>query len=280
MKILSFMKWISLLFLFISSAFLNAKEKNEQTSLTKIQWIGDKLEFFSSPNLVFRPVKQERDLEAYQALFLNATAMKYYANGQPRDITNRFKIWENRWQKHNFSALAIYLKADSTEQGTEIFVGHAILGHGDYLGDPNYGISETALIIHPHFWNAKYADSDQEIGIANQTNIGTEVVRAVRAYAQLLSELGFAVPVDVATEQQEEVQYLIQNEVIQDYIANENGEIETIFIPFRAIKATCLQENKASHRIFSKIFVEENEGILISPYPTDPTRDLFISPLR
>lgn len=280
MKTLRSLKWISILFLFISSAFLNAKEQNEQTGLTEIQWIEDKLEFFSSPNLVFRPVKQERDLEAYQALFLNAMTMKYYANGQPRDITGRFKIWEKRWQRHNFSALAIYLKANSAEQETETFVGHAILGHGDYLGDPNYGISEMALVIHPHFWNANYADPDQETGIANQTGIGTEVVRAVQAYAQLLSELGFAVPVDVATEQQEEVHYLIQNEVIQDYIANENGEIETIFIPFGAVRAICLQENKASHRILSKIFLEENQGILISPYPVDPTRDLFISPLR
>jgi hypothetical protein len=41
--------------------------------------------------------------------------MRYYLNGQPRDITNRFKIWEKRWEKHNFSALAVYLKADPND---------------------------------------------------------------------------------------------------------------------------------------------------------------------
>jgi hypothetical protein len=77
-----------------------------------IQWSGNRLEFFSSDRLAFKPIQERRDLTSYQTLLQNPIAMKQYLNGQPRDITARAKIWDKRWEIHNFSALAIYLKVD------------------------------------------------------------------------------------------------------------------------------------------------------------------------
>ena len=84
-----------------------------------------------------------------------------------------WEIWEKRWQVHNFSALAIYLKTNETAQSlfeeiSQQFIGHIVLGHGDYEGNPKYGFSEFAILIHPKSWNELF---------------GTEAVIAIYQYA-------------------------------------------------------------------------------------------------
>lgn len=216
-----------------------------------------------------RPV-EERDLDTYIELFSSPVAMSQYANG-PKDseyVIKRFKKWLRRWELHRFSALAV------VEKGSQEVVGHAILGHGDYVSKEHLheGWSETAYILLPEYWNASYVNEEEGIGTKGFKGLGTEIVEGIMAYAKSLSEQGFLVPSDVTKEQREEVEGLVLEGKIEDCIFDDEGNILSVYLPFTHIRATCSRENMGSYRILERVFIEQYGG---KKYPYSDKRDLF-----
>ena len=233
-----------------------------------ISWSGH-CPLIQTERLVLRPV-EPADLPKYQALFASKVAMQKYVGG-PRDpaaTATRFNGWVERWKIHPFSALAIFLK--QTDKVAQQFVGHVVLGHGDFEGDPNHGWSEAAIIIDPKYWNAAYAASNEGVGAAGLKGIGKEAVEAVAFYAQALYEKGVKVPVDVTKEQQAGVKKLIDSGVIDNCLKDENGQIKSVFIPFKEVRATSHKANTAIMKIQQSY---KNQTL---PKPGDPSRELFI----
>lgn len=110
-----------------------------------IQWAGQQLVSIETPQLKLQPVKIS-DLNDYMTLFSDKVAMKKY-RGSCNEA--RFSTWVNRWEFHHFSALKV------TDKITNDFVGHGILGHGDYENETS-GWSEIAFITRPEYWNKKF----------------------------------------------------------------------------------------------------------------------------
>lgn len=239
-----------------------------QQPTTKITWSENK-PCIETSRLNLTPIKRE-DLGFYQDLFQNATAMGQYLGSTrtPEQTAARFGIWLERWNKHSFSAL----KISDKDSGAQI--GHVILGHGDFEDDIDIGFSEIAIVISPPFWNSRFKDLSKGIGTQNMEGIGTEVIKAIVAYAKELFNRKQLVPVDITEEQSLQVNITFDMGLIKNCIRNGKEEITAIHIPFRSIRATCLRANTAAHRIFQKVFVVENGGTCTS-LKKDSSRDLF-----
>lgn len=235
-------------------------------SSCEILWLNNQPSIETS-RLKLNPIQKD-DLQFYQDLFANKNAMKQYlGNVRAPELTERrFKIWLDRWNKHYFSAMKINDKSGAS-------VGHIILGHGDYES-PDRGWSEMAIVIHPRYWNSKFKDENQEIGVAEMQGIGKEAVQAIVDYAECLFKQNALVPVDVTKKQAEEVNALLENGELKKAIRDNDGNVETVFVPFASIRATCMRSNTAAHRIFEYIFVEKHNGSC-TPSENDAERDLF-----
>ncbi len=220
--------------------------------------------FLQTSQVILRPI-EKKDLKTYQTLFQDTTAMRLHAGG-PRDITKRFHNWIQRWDIHPYSALAI------TDKVSKKVIGHAILGHGDYENNPYKGFSEIAIILAPSYWNTQYGDPKSGIGTAKKAHVGTEVIRTLINYAKSLKELAYKVPCDVTEKQQEALKRLCSNNKEWQVHKNRDGKIAWIYLPLKEIRATCDKANTAAHKIFHKVFVEENKGT-VKPFSKE--RDLF-----
>lgn len=208
-----------------------------------LHWNDSRLSHIETPNLVLRPIVKE-DLSDYKKIF-NPTAMALFRGSFNEQ---RFETWLQRWQSHNFSALAIL---DRTSEKTQV-IGHAILGHGDYEEIGN-GWSEMALILHQSYWNKSFADPTKEIGINGKTGLGTEAVSAIMEYAKELTQRNSQVPGDIDPS--------LANKVSQKNGFYENGKCKAVFQPFTELRATCDKTNAASVRILRKAFkVSEGKG--------------------
>ena len=100
--------------------------------------------------LHIRPVASG-DLDSYAALYGDKDVMGKFATGETKDrayVENRINnCWVKRWsQKDPYSALAA-VKND----GTDDFVAHVVLGHGDEAGS-----SELAYFVTKHLWSQGY----------------------------------------------------------------------------------------------------------------------------
>lgn len=194
--------------------------------------------------LILRPVK-EQDREHYRALFKNTVATEKY---QGSFSDPRFNRWAERWKEHNFSALAIYHK---TEASTE-FVGHAILGHGDYDGS-SQGFSEIAYITDPKFWNHSHGNEKKDVGTKGMKGIGTEIVSAIMAYAKSIFEEKIKVPADLEDNSTHDLK--------GKQIYFEKDKAHAVYVELSEIRATCQKTNKASEKILDKAFkIEETIG--------------------
>jgi Acetyltransferase (GNAT) domain len=231
-----------------------------------IQWLNARPSIQTS-RFTLNPI-QGQDLKFYQDLFVNKTAMKQYLGNvrTPDQTERRFNIWLDRWNTHFFSAMKITDKTSAS-------IGHIILGHGDYESSDR-GWSEMAIVIHPHYWNSKFKDTEQDIGLAEMQGVGTEVVQAIVDYAKCLFQQKALVPVDITKKQAEEVNSLVEQGIIKKVIRDSNGSLETVFVPFESIKASCLRSNVAVHRIFEQIFVKTHGGVCKAS-EVDSERDLF-----
>lgn len=240
----------------------------QQQPTIKITWHENRPSI-ETARLFLKPIKNV-DLSFYQALFQNATAMAQYSGNirTPEQTANRFKIWLDRWNQHSFSALKI------TDKATGANIGHVILGHGDFDEDIDRGWSEMAIVVDPSFWNANFVDTSKGIGTRHMHRIGTETVQAIVAYAKELFKRKALVPVDVTNEQRLSVDTMFGMGFIQKCLNNSKDQIETIFIPFKSVRATCLRTNVAAHRIFQNVFVQQNGGTC-TPSKSDLARDLF-----
>jgi RimJ/RimL family protein N-acetyltransferase len=112
----------------------------------------------------------ENDLNAYAALFGDSVVMEKFATGVTKtkeEMRDRIKIWVERWRHRDpYSALAVF------KQGSDDFVGHVVLGHGDAPGQ-----SELAYLSMQKYWNQKF---------------GTEAVSAiVKEYAPATVQEGY-----------------------------------------------------------------------------------------
>lgn len=202
-----------------------------------IDWKDNRLEHIETPQLILRPI-EESDLSAYPGIF-NETAMKLFRGSFSEE---RFQVWLDRWKAHNFSALAIL---DKTAEKTKV-IGHAILGHGDYEGTTDKGWTEIAFILHQSYWNANFANPEQDIGTQKRTGLGTEVVHALLAYGKELFQRKIPVPGDLDTDKLSEVKDL--------NIYHENGKPRAVFLPLSEVRATCAKANIAGLHILEQAF--------------------------
>jgi len=204
-----------------------------------------------------RPVVST-DLKDYQQLFSDSIAMRFYRGG-PRDITDRFQKWVQRWDFHPYSALAVIDKVSNR------VIGHAILGHGDYENDnPTRGWSEIAGVM-----DSSYKPTD------GGSEINTEVLRALVGYARSLKENTKLVPSDVTEAQQEGLEKLCSDnpEALQVHRDTESKKIAWVYLPLCEIRATCALVNKATYQALQTVFIQENHGRMKAS--SDPDRDLF-----
>jgi hypothetical protein len=238
-----------------------------------IAWQGHRPEI-STERLRLRPIC-EKDLARYQALFADALVMKHYIGNSrtPEQTAKRFQGWLERWELHPFSAMAIFRK--SVENRPEEFVGHAVLGHGDFEGDPQHGFSEAAIILTPEYWNARYAKQQEskQIGKAAMMGIGTEVKNALELFAKELVNKKFEVPVDVTTVQQDEAETLLASHTIKRAIRNpKTNKITSIFLPFTEVRVTCSKKNLAMVKILGGL--AERTHAQVEETKADPERQL------
>jgi RimJ/RimL family protein N-acetyltransferase len=203
---------------------------------------------------LIRPITPE-DKENYINLFGDKEVMRLYAGGaKDANVTaTRVDNWVNRWQRHNFSAFAI------TARKTGEFLGHAVIGHGDYEGDINNGWSEYAIALKSEAQNKK---------------VGTEVTEALVNYAKDLAKRGEPVPLDVEDKYQDEVIQLAEEGKVTIYEKDNNGKYKWVGGKFTVLRVTTHKENKRAERIFDKIFTEQNRGTR-QDSPTDPNRLLY-----
>ncbi|MBX7066376.1 MAG: GNAT family N-acetyltransferase [Parachlamydiales bacterium] len=230
-----------------SRTYMKAHIQVDESNIS-ITWNGNRPEI-ETRQLKLRPIQAE-DLPAYQALFNNPVAMQNYRGGV-RDITARFQIWLNRWQEHSFSALAVV-------DGDRV-IGHTIIGHGDFEA-ADHGSSELAVVIDPAYWNARHEDGPR--GSAHRYKIGTEVVRAMVAYAKALKERGALVPVDVEAG---------QNVDGLNVHRNAQGAVDWAYVPFTELKATVHRHNIAAQMVGSALAGEYGATRRIQ----DMERDLY-----
>lgn len=235
--------------------------KNNQIQVT---WKQGRPEI-RTERLLIRPIRAE-DLPAYQKLFHDATAMRFYVGG-PRDITARFNIWLKRWNEHPFSALAI------VDAKMKKVIGHVVLGHGDFEGDLRKGNSEVACVIDPAYWNANHLDPALGIGAQGQKHVGTEVGHAVAAFVKSIKERRVLVPCDVTAEQREELERVIGHGAPLRVHRNEEGQIDWIYLPLKQVAATTHILNTPAGRILDRIFIRENQG---QRTPKNAVRNLFV----
>lgn len=92
----------------------------------------------------------EAEYDRYARLFGDQDVMTKFATGETttRDaIKEKIKsVWRERWDTHDpYSGLAVFKK------GTEDFVGHVVLGHGDHPGE-----AELAGLWNTDFWRQGY----------------------------------------------------------------------------------------------------------------------------
>jgi len=133
----------------------------EETKISTYQG-GSKISFITTPSqglsvsietkrLHIRSIEPtEAEYIRYAKLFGNAEVMRKYATGETKskeEMRKRIEAsWALRWKgKDPYSALAVFKK----ESGE--FLGHIVLGHGDYPGE-----SEAAYIFHKQFWGQGY----------------------------------------------------------------------------------------------------------------------------
>ncbi|MBA3722581.1 MAG: GNAT family N-acetyltransferase [Parachlamydiaceae bacterium] len=203
--------------------------------------------------LVLRPIKAE-DLPVYKKLFLDATAMEYYAGGV-RDITDRFNNWLERWKLHSFSALAV------VDSKVNKVIGHVISGHGDYENNFEKGWSEIAIVIDPAYWNSDFKNKNKGIGTAGKRNIGTEVLRASVGYLKFLKDKSLKVPSDVTPEQRIQLVLNAEDKIADTEIhRNKNSEIDWVYLPLTQIRASAHVNNQKGTKMLEKVFIQENHG--------------------
>ena len=102
-----------------------------------------------TPNLYMRSVTLA-DIDQYAALYNDPDVTSKFGSGIPqprRYIEDRIRrIWVTRWENNDpYSALAVF------EKGTNHFMGHAVLGHGDHPGQ-----AEIAGLGHKEYWQKGY----------------------------------------------------------------------------------------------------------------------------
>lgn len=248
------------------------------TQACSIAWQGH-LPTVSTERLTLRPI-QDSDLKSYQALFASSLTMKHYIRNTrtPDQTAARFHGWQERWKVHPFSALAIFRK--TIDNHNRDFVGHAILGHGDYEGNPESGFSEAAIILTPSYWNADFADKseNEETGRAGLKGVGTEVRDALKILANELVEKRIDVPVDVTAEQQEEVRHHLESGKIKKCIRDPKTDaISSVFVPFTEVRVTCSKQNRAMVKMLH-YFVDRGFGTLVKR--GDETREMMAFPLN
>lgn len=113
----------------------------------------------------------EEDYSSYAALFGDKDVMGKYASGQTKtraDMVDRVKnVWVKRWHQNDpYAGLAVF------EKGTEDFLGHVVIGHGDEAGQ-----SELAYLFMKNHWDKRF---------------GSEAVTAVvKEYAPATVEEGY-----------------------------------------------------------------------------------------
>jgi RimJ/RimL family protein N-acetyltransferase len=113
---------------------------------------------------------EEEDLNAYASLFGDREVMEKFATGQTKtkeEVWKSINTWVQRWRENDpYSGLAAF------EKGTNKFVGHAVLGHGDAAGE-----AEAAGLVMKEFWGK---------------GLGTEAAIAiVKVYARATVKEGF-----------------------------------------------------------------------------------------
>ena len=89
---------------------------------------------------------QPSDVDAYASLFGDADVVKKMGNGQPKtrvEIEDRVtNSWIKRWHDDDpYSGLAVF------KEGSDAFLGHVVLGHGDAPGQ-----AELAYILLKNSW--------------------------------------------------------------------------------------------------------------------------------
>lgn len=251
------------------------------TSIPIISW-NNYFPTIETNRLILRKV-QANDLTNYQQLFSNTVVMEKYSGGVKTDSQTKIRLtsWISRWEKHRFSAFCITYKTRNVvwrileklfNQSSEQFVGHVILGHGDYENSTTHGWSEMALIIRPAYWNKNY--HSKSISTLQQTHIGLEVVNAIYAYAKCLFLRGEKVPVDVSPSQIEEVEQKLKAGEISDVLRDSNGQITAAMIPFREIRATSKIDNVGGCSILKKVFIDQGKGIMTEK-PGDAQRLMY-----
>lgn len=92
----------------------------------------------------------EEEYDRYAALYGNVTVMEKFATGETKtrdEMKTRINdVWVKRWHDRDpFSGMAVFIK------GTEEFVGHVALGHGDLPGE-----AEFAGLGNVEFWQQGY----------------------------------------------------------------------------------------------------------------------------
>ena len=126
----------------------------------------------------------EADLNSYAGLFGDKDVVEKYADGKTKtkeEIGKRINdSWVKRWKENDpYSALAVFTK--QTEEFSDEFVGHVVVGYGDKPGQ-----SEMAYLFHKNYWNKGF---------------GTQAVTAlVKDYAPALKEKGYLLEGEVLTE--------------------------------------------------------------------------------
>lgn len=233
------------------------------SSFPLITWIVDvdlEMPSIETTRLKLRPVEKQ-DISNYVKLFANPKATQKYLGGPraPDITTTRVDQWAARWQQHHFSAFAVFLKSEDDSESS--FVGHVVLGHGDYEDNVENGWSEVAIMIDPKFWNRREVTQLNE-GAASSASvepkvdenspqyerIGSEISEAIAMYALELFNRKELVPVDVTIGQRQEVERLFMKGSIQR-VLKEGGNITAAMLPFKGVRFTTQKDNEAIIKI-------------------------------
>jgi RimJ/RimL family protein N-acetyltransferase len=209
--------------------------------------------------MLLRPIVED-DRAFYTQLLRDPEVMSNYLGGpwSAAKLTCRFDAWLSRWKLHPFSAMAVI------DTRLDQPIGHAVLGHGCFDGRVEEGWSEVAIVLDRTSWNCDFADSSQSVGTRNQRGIGTEVIRALTAYARALQVAGYQVPLDIPPDRVSEVSDLFTRGRLSKCFRADDGQLSAALFPFSGIWASVDGGNTASRRAFERVFVRENGGHRVS----------------
>lgn len=170
-------------------------------------------------HLLLRPIVID-DLPAYERLFKEGATIQQYLRGKtPRedDVQRLFSKWLKRWELDAFSALAV---VDVIRQEV---IGHAMLGHGDYV-DKDRGWADLTVVMDLPYFVSGMID---------------EVVNAMVALGFALKARGCRVPVDVSE----------GGKINAPMVHLTGGKIDWAYVPFTEIRVTTSPENIVARTI-------------------------------